>query len=98
MGVTLRSPRNQCLGLRATAHVIVTKSESHISFEEIWLYGRYTYGALGTYPLRSGLIELAHQAQGEERTHILEVGANPHIHLIPARVARHVLNQDLRLA
>ena len=42
-------------------------------------------------------VQLAHETQGEEGTHVLEVGSDLHVDLVPASVAFHLGHLDLGL-
>ena len=41
------------------------------------------------------LVELAHQRQLEAGSHVLDVGNDLQVALVPARVSRHILDRDL---
>src|SRR6185503_4380013 len=69
---------------------------SHLSFPPPWRKDSEQLDDILHAPLL--LIQLAHQRQREERSHVLEVGTDLHVHLVPARLARHVLDGDLRRA
>src|SRR3954447_25426531 len=49
-------------------------------------------------PRRSLLVELADEAEREERAHVLEVRADLHVDLVPAGVALDLGHDDARLA